>query len=130
MDEDQVQRPSRGTSGLPPACRPHPQPGYYTCCPSARGGTLPPILTSSATIMCVHGGRVTVIPRQVTTMIQGNPVICEPDLVGAPIVGCTQPPTIASKPCTAGVSTFPGSTSLKVLVGGRRAYVATWTGIT
>ena len=39
----------------------------------------------------------------------------------------TEPGT---KPCTTVVSTLPGSTSLKVLVAGRPAYVATLQGIT
>jgi hypothetical protein len=63
-------------------------------------------------------------------MIQGAPVLCEPDLVGAPIVGCAQAPSPSTKPCTTVVSTLPGSTALKVLVAGRPAYVATLQGIT
>lgn len=81
-------------------------------------------------IMCTHGGRVTLMPRQTQVQIQGGFVLCEPDLVGAPIIGCMQPPSLTSKPCTTVVSTFPGSSSLKVKVGGRPAYVATLTGIT
>ena len=30
------------------------------------------------------------------------------DVIGAPIVGCAQPPTPATKPCTTVVSTLPG----------------------
>jgi hypothetical protein len=89
-----------------------------------------PILTSQAVVMCAHGGRVMLIPRQGTVLIQGAPAMCEPDLVGAPIVGCAQPPTPATKPCTTVVSTFPGSSSPKVLVAGRPAYVATLSGMT
>lgn len=70
------------------------------------------------------------IPRQAQVRAQGASLLCEPDLVGAPIVGCVQPPTPTSKPCTLVVSTFPGSSSLKVRVGGRPAYVATLSGIT
>ena len=90
---------------------------------------MPPVVTSNATIMCVHGGQVTLIPKQTQVMIQGGAVLCDGDLVGAPIIGCAQPPSPGTKPCTV-VSTLPGSTSLKVLVAGRPAYVATLQGIT
>jgi hypothetical protein len=89
-----------------------------------------PFLTSQAVVTCAHGGRVMLIPRQGVVLIQGSPVMCVPDLIGAPIVGCAQPPTPTTKPCTTVVSTLPGSTSPKVLVGGRPAYVATLTGQT
>jgi hypothetical protein len=89
-----------------------------------------PIVTSNATIMCAHGGQVTLIPKQFVVQIQGGMVMCEPDLVGSPIVGCAQPVTPSSKPCTLVVSTLPGSTALNVLVGGRPVYVATLTGMT
>ena len=91
---------------------------------------MPPIVTSNAAIMCIHGGQVTLIPRQAEVTIDGGAVLSEPDLVGAPIIGCAQPPSPGSKPCTLVVSTLPGSTSLKVTVGGRPAYVATLTGLT
>ncbi len=92
---------------------------------------MPPLITSSATIMCAHGGRVMLIPRQFKVMAQGAPVMCVPDLMGAPIAGCAQPVTPAgTKPCTTVAATFPGSWSLKVLVMGRPAYVATLTGLT
>jgi hypothetical protein len=91
---------------------------------------MPPIVTSNAAIMCVHGGQVTLTPKQTQVMIQGGAVLCDGDLIGAPIVGCAQPASPGSEPCTTVISTLPGSTSLKVLVGGRPAYVATLTGIT
>ena len=91
---------------------------------------MPPIVTSNATIMCIHGGQVTLIPQQQSVKIQGGAVLCEPDLAGSPIAGCALPPSPGSKPCTTVVSTLPGSTSLAVSVGGRPAYVATLSGIT
>jgi len=89
-----------------------------------------PIVTANATIICAHGGRVTLIPKQAQALAGNAPILCEPDLVGSPIVGCAQPPSPSTKPCTMVVSTLPGSTSLKVLVGGRPAYVSTLTGLT
>jgi hypothetical protein len=91
---------------------------------------MPPVVNSSAVILCAHGGQVTLIPKQTQVLAGGSPILCEPDLMGAPIVGCAQPPSISTKPCTTVVSTMPGSTSMKVMVGGRPAYLSTLTGIT
>ncbi|HXA55717.1 MAG TPA: hypothetical protein VNV37_12665, partial [Solirubrobacteraceae bacterium] len=91
---------------------------------------MPPIVTSNANILCVHGGQVVLVPSQTAVTIQGGAVLCEPDLMGAVIVGCAQPPTPSTVPCTAVVSTLPGSTSLTVSVAGMPAYVATLSGIT
>lgn len=91
---------------------------------------MPPIVTSNATIMCAHGGQVVLLPTQQTVTIDGGAILCDPDLVGAPIAGCAQPPSPGSAPCTSVVSTLPGSTSLSVLVAGQPAYVATLSGLT
>ena len=56
--------------------------------------------------------------------------MCEPDLVQAPITGCTQAPSASTKPCTLVVSTAPGSSSPRLTVGGRAAYLATLSGMT
>ena len=112
-------------------------PGLYTsapCLAAAGAGysarRMPPVVTSNATIICAHGGQVVLIPKQMQVMMGGGPVLCEPDLAGAPIAGCAQPPSPSTKPCTMVVSALPGSTSLKVMVGGRPAYIATLTGLT
>lgn len=97
---------------------------------SFRWVDVPPLLTSAATIMCAHGGRVTIIPRQFKVLAGGSPVVCVPDLMGASIVGCVQPPTPATKPCTTVAAVFPGSWSLNVLVDGKPAYLQTLTGLT
>jgi hypothetical protein len=91
---------------------------------------MPPIVTSNAIIMCAHGGQVTLIPKQTQVMIQGGAVMCATDLIGAPIVGCAQPPSPSTVPCTAVVSMLPGSTSLTVTVSGQPALVATLSGLT
>jgi hypothetical protein len=91
---------------------------------------MPSVVTTAATIMCPHGGRVVLTPRQMQVLVQGSPALCEPDLMGAPIAGCMQPPTPSSKPCTLVVSTMPGSSSLLVKVGGRPVYLNTLTGMT
>lgn len=91
---------------------------------------MPPIVTTNATIVCIHGGQVTLLPRQVQVQIQGGNVLCEGDLSGAPIVGCTQPPSPGTKPCTLVVSTLPGSSAPTVTVGGRPVLLSTLSGLT
>jgi hypothetical protein len=91
---------------------------------------MPPIVTSNAQIMCAHGGQVKVMPRQTVAQISGGMILCEGDLMGAPILGCPVPPSPGSKPCTTVVSTLPGSTSLKVNVQGRPVHVASLSGLT
>jgi hypothetical protein len=91
---------------------------------------MPPLVTAAATILCSHGGHVQLAPGQQTVLIQGSPVLCEPDLVGAPIVGCAQPTTSTTKQCTAVVSTLPGSASLVASAGARPAYLASLRGFT
>jgi hypothetical protein len=91
---------------------------------------MPPIVTTNDTIMCIHGGTVVLTPKQAVVTASGGAVLRETDLIGAPIVGCTQPPTISSKPCTTVVSALPGGSAPTVLVGGLPAHVSTLSGIT
>ena len=91
---------------------------------------MPPVLNTNATVLCSHGGRVALIPRQMQVMAGGAPVMCVPDLIGAPIAGCAQPPTPTTKPCTTVVAVFPGSWSMTVMAGGRPVYLGTVTGLT
>jgi hypothetical protein len=91
---------------------------------------MPPIVTTNDTIMCIHGGTVVLTPKQGDDTPSGGAVMRETDLIGAPIVGCAQPPTISSKPCTTVVSTLPGGSAPTVLVGGLPAHVSTLSGIT
>jgi hypothetical protein len=89
---------------------------------------MPAIVTAAARIMCIHGGQVMVNPSQPTAVVSGVPILCVPDLIGAPIVGCPQAgPGIV--PCTAVVLTDPViSASPMVIVGGKPAYVAATVG--
>lgn len=91
---------------------------------------MPPLLNANAVILCSHGGKVNPIPSQVQVIAGGAPVLRVPDLVGAPIAGCPVPPTPVTKPCTTVVAVLPPSWSLKVVVGGTPAYVASLIGIT
>ena len=58
-----------------------------------------PILTSNAVVQCVHGGVVTLSPKQTSVQIDGGFVMRVGDLVGSPIA-CPVPPSLGSKPCT------------------------------
>lgn len=92
-----------------------------------------PIVTTAAKIMCAHGGQVTLIPKQVKVLAGGAPVLCVGDLVGAPIVGCAQPPTPTTAPCLVVASEIPipmVGMSPKVLVGGKPALLAGINGVT
>lgn len=91
---------------------------------------MPPLVTTHAIILCSHGGVVAPIPGQAQVSIAGGLVLCEPALVGAPIAGCSQPPTPATKPCTTVVSTLPGSSAPNIQVAGRPPYLATLSGVT
>lgn len=87
------------------------------------------IVTEKAVITCMHGGRVTLKARQAKVMIQGGLVLCDQDLVGAPIAGCPQAgPGI--KPCTSVLSTAVGSASRTVTIAGRGVYLSTLDGET
>jgi hypothetical protein len=92
---------------------------------------MPFVVTANATIMCAHGGRVTLMPKQTTVQAGGGMVLRETDLMGAPIVGCAQAPSVSTKPCTTVVSVIPGSgTALKVQASGMPVHTQTLSGIT
>ncbi len=90
---------------------------------------MPPVLTANATITCAHAGRVTLTPSQSVLLVDGAPALCEGDLVGSPILGCLQPPTLVTKPCTAVVSAA-SVTPGKVVVAGRPVSTAPQMGLT
>jgi hypothetical protein len=65
------------------------------------------VVNIAAEIMCVHGGKVMLIPKQTTLLVGGAPALRATDLIGAPIVGCALPPSPVTVPCTAVVSEIP-----------------------
>lgn len=89
-----------------------------------------PVLTATARITCIHGGQVTLFPRQAKAFCGGAPILCVPDLVGAPVVGCPVAPSPSTKPCTSVVATLPGSFSPHLFVDGRPAYLTTLLALT
>ena len=81
-----------------------------------------PLATAAAVVMCIHGGTVMVTPGQSQVTVAGSPVICAPDLLSCPIVGCAQMgPGIV--PCTIILLTEPVFIpSAIVKIGGMPAY--------
>ena len=88
------------------------------------------VVTTNATILCAHGGRVTLTPRQTTVTIAGGAVLRETDLMGAPIVGCAQVPSVSTKPCTTVVTVMPGGSAPTVSAGGMPVHTQSLTGMT
>jgi hypothetical protein len=90
---------------------------------------MPAVLTTNAQITCVHGGQMMLSPRQTLVQLQGGFVLCIPDLLSMPIVGCPQV-GIGIVPCTLAVVTEPViSASPLVQVAGRPAYVVNTIGV-
>jgi hypothetical protein len=81
-----------------------------------------PILNANAVIQCVHMGKVTVIPKQMTVTIGGSPALCLGDIMGS-IVACAVPPSPSSKPCTSVVADPINWAQPNVLIGGKPALV-------
>jgi hypothetical protein len=81
-----------------------------------------PVLNINAVIMCVHGGKVTVIPKTII-QVGGAPAVRLGDLMGSPIVGCPVVPSPASAPCLAVVADPINWASTKLLIGGLPALI-------
>jgi len=78
---------------------------------------MPNVLTEGSIIMCRHGGTVRPIASQNLLKVNGQRVLVQSDLMGAPITNCPIPvnPIGPTKPCTATLGTTLGiSTNLKV----------------
>lgn len=88
------------------------------------------VVTTNARIVCAHGGQVTLIPKQTTVTVAGAPVLRESDIMGSPIVGCAQPPSVSTKPCTLVVSILPGGSAPTVSAGGMPVHLDSLSGMT
>ena len=60
---------------------------------------MPGVLNQMATITCIHGGQVTIIPKPNTVLVNGAPVLFATDLIGSPVVGCPVVVSPGSGPC-------------------------------
>ncbi len=82
------------------------------------------VVTTNATILCSHGGRVVLDAGQQIASSEGSLILREGDVVGRPIVGCGR----KKKRCTTVVSATGTSPTLTVV--GRPAHLETLTGMT
>lgn len=71
-----------------------------------------PVVTMGSTVLCAHGGKVTLIPMP-RVKANGQPVVLQPT-PGA-VAGCAfPPPPVANGPCVT-VSFLTGTTRVKVM---------------
>ena len=79
---------------------------------------MPPVVTVTGVLTCIHQGRASPVPGQVKLTVAGQPVLVGTDLLSAPIAGCVNLPTQAlpsNVPCALTVGAPQGaSTVLKV----------------
>jgi hypothetical protein len=87
---------------------------------------MPQVLTAGATVLCVHGGPVTLPPGRPTVTAGGANVLAYGDLEGMPVACPLKPPLV---PCVAVVSTLAGFSTV-LTVGGAPVLLTTATGAT
>lgn len=90
---------------------------------------MPSVLTAAARITCAHQGTVQPRTSQTKLTVDGQSVLVDGDLDGAPISGCLTPTTSSSKPCTMVASLLSGR-AIKLTVGGKAALLETAAGLT
>jgi hypothetical protein len=90
---------------------------------------MPKVITQGSSITCAHQGKVQVTPSQNKLKVDGQAVLVEGDLIGAPIVGCTVVESTSTKRCTSVVSMVVGA-SLKFKVDGKAVLLETAAGLT
>lgn len=86
------------------------------------------VLTMGATIACPHGGSVMIVSGRTKLTVDGNPVLTAADLIGAPILGCTNTAP-GFTPCLAVASVLAGF-STRLAVDGQPVLLETATGMT
>jgi hypothetical protein len=91
-----------------------------------------PILNANAMFSCPHqAGQFKLIPKNMTVLVGGAPVLTVGDIPGSPMVPCPAPPKGTPSPvymCEMLVQVTPGST--KVLVKGQPVLTASSIGTT
>lgn len=84
-----------------------------------------PVLTQAATIMCPHGGRATVVPRNTAQVhIEGSPVLVQFDVFT--ILGCAFTIVGSPAPCVSIQWTVP---STVLFANGEPVLLTTSTGL-
>jgi hypothetical protein len=90
---------------------------------------MPKVITQGSLLNCAHQGKIQVTPTQTKLKVDGQAVLVEGDLIGAPIVGCTVVESTGTKRCTSVVSMTLGA-SQKLKVDGKAVLLETATGFT
>jgi hypothetical protein len=91
---------------------------------------MPKVLTTAATVKCVHQGTVTIPSAgQSVLEIESNSALVVGDLVGKTISGCTLSPSTSTKPCTSTTSMIVGDAAT-MEAGGMAVLLDTATGLT
>lgn len=89
------------------------------------------VITAGSMLNCAHQGTVQLTASQTLLKVDGQPLLIQGDLDGAPISGCTIPlnPVTGTKPCTMITSMATGA-GLKLKVGGKAVLLETAAGTT
>jgi hypothetical protein len=90
---------------------------------------MPSVITEGSALTCAHQGRIQLRASQRLLTVDGQAVLLQGDLEGAPISGCTTPATPTSKPCLTVVSTLTGP-ARTLSVGGKPALLENASGLT
>lgn len=88
------------------------------------------VLTETATMLCSHGGKVTIPATQHILTINGMAALVQGDEAGGVVAGCTNTVVAAGqKPCT---KTLPATAGIatKLQVGGKPVLLQSATGQT
>ncbi len=87
-------------------------------------------LTETATILCSHGGKVTIPATQHILTVNGLAVLVQGDEAGGSVAGCTNVnAAIGQKPCTKPLPATAGFAT-KLQVGGKPVLLQSATGQT
>ncbi|WP_049822054.1 hypothetical protein [Arthrobacter sp. H41] len=90
------------------------------------------VLTTGSTLVCPHGGTVTLGAGQSKLKVNGKSVLVQADVMGASVSGCGTPTVTApppTKPCTLVTSVLTGPTP-KLTVGGQPVLLDNAQGLT
>jgi hypothetical protein len=92
---------------------------------------MPPVVTATGRITCIHQGTVAPVPGQSTFTVAGQPVLVGADLGGATIgVDCLNKPTMATPTLVQCTATGAPPPSALLTVAGTGVLLATAGGAT
>lgn len=91
---------------------------------------MPPVLTTAATIRCIHGAPLVVTPSQSALTVAGQPVLLVSDLLTAAIPTCPNTNAAAGQAPCGKVTTMTTGASGRLSVRGTPVALATARGLT